>query len=122
MILLGFLMFIAFLFAASLFDINATYGDKEAANIRDISIAFTCVGAFLILIGVFQLSKIPLYEYKINAHYIDGQTKTLTIESRSDPKIKAKRGTYWLGADGCFELGVVRFEIISKKKIEKSHN
>lgn len=119
MIALGFLMFIGFLFAASLFSINAAYGDKEAANIRDVSIAFTCVGAFLILIGVFQLSKVPFYEYKINAHYIDGQTKTLTIKSRSEPKIKAKRGTYWLGAEGCFELGVVRFEIISKKKIEK---
>lgn len=120
MIVLGILMFIGCLFAAFLFNINATYGDKDAANIRDVSIAISCVGVFLILIGVFRLNKMPLYEYKINAHYIDGQTKTITIESKSDPKISARRGTYWLGADGCFELGVVRFEIISKKKIEKN--
>ena len=47
---------------------------------------------------------------------IRDSTKTLLFDSKYDPKINAARGTYWIEYGAYTELGVVRFEIISKKK------
>lgn len=107
-------------FGAFLFNINAEWGDKCAATIRNVLIAIAIAGVMMIIIGIYRFNKMPLYEYKINAHYIDGGTKTLIFESKYDPKIKACRGTYWLKYGGYSELGVVRFEIINK--IEKNND
>lgn len=59
---------------------------------------------------------LPELNFKVSAHYIDGSTKTLLFDSKYDPKINAARGTYWIEYGAYTELGVVRFEIISKKK------
>ena len=40
----------------------------------------------------------------------------IVFDSKYDPKINAARGTYWIEYGAYTELGVVRFEIISKKK------
>ena len=114
---LGIFMIVGGAFGAFLFNINAGYGDKCAATIRNVLIAISIAGFMMCIVGIYRFGKIPLYEDKINAHYIDGSTKTLIFESKYDPKIEACRGTYWLKYAGYNELGVVRFEIINK--IEK---
>ena len=79
---------------------------------------YLIIGNFLIAVAIslYRYSKMPIYEYKVSAHYIDGSTKTLLFDSKYDPKINAARGTYWIEYGAYTELGVVRFEIISKKK------
>ena len=79
-------------------------------------IAVAISGLIVFAIGLYRYSKMPIYEYKVSAHYIDGSTKTLLFDSKYDPKINAARGTYWIEYGAYTELGVVRFEIISKKK------
>lgn len=74
------------------------------------------IRSYSFAIGLYRYSKMPIYEYKVSAHYIDGSTKTLLFDSKYDPKINAARGTYWIEYGAYTELGVVRFEIISKKK------
>lgn len=114
---LGIFMIVGGAFVAFLFNLNAEYGDKCAATIRNVFMAIAIAGVMLFIVGIYRFWKMPLYEYKINAHYIDGSTRTLMFESKYDPKIEACRGTYWLEYAGYNELGVVRFEIINK--IEK---
>lgn len=117
MVVLGIFMIVGGAFGAFLFNINAEFGDKCAATIRNVLIAIAIAGVMMFIVGVYRFGKMPLYEYKINAHYIDGGIKTLIFESKYDPKIEAYKGTYWLEYAGYNELGVVRFEIINK--IEK---
>ena len=91
-------------------------GYKPYLIIRNFLIAVAISGLIVFAIGLYRYSKMPIYEYKVSAHYIDGSTKTLLFESKYDPKINAARGTYWIEYGAYTELGVVRFEIISKKK------
>ena len=115
MAFIGFLMFVGSAFIALLF--NVEYDDENSVTIRNISIAIATAGLIMFIVGVIKLNRMPLYEYRINAHYIDGYTRTLIFESKNDPKIEAYKDTYWLEYAGYIELGVVRFEIINK--IEK---
>lgn len=115
MAFIGFLMFVGSAFIALLF--NVEYDDENSVTIRNISIAIATAGLIMFIVGVIKLNRTPLYEYRINAYYIDGYTRTLIFESKNDPKIEAYKGTYWLEYAGYNELGVVRFEIINK--IEK---
>lgn len=114
---LGLFIIVGGALGALLFNIDARCGDKWAATIRNVFIAIAIVGVIMFIVGIYRFGRMPLYEYKIKAHYIDGGTRTLMFESRCDPKIEACRGTYWLKYAGYNELGVVRFEIINK--IEK---
>ena len=112
MAFIGFLMFVGSAFIALLF--NVEYDDENSVTIRNISIAIATAGLIMFIVGVIKLNRMPLYEYRINAHYIDGYTRTLIFESKNDPKIEAYKGTYWLEYAGYNELGVVRVEIINK--------
>lgn len=117
---LGLFLIVGGVFGALLFNLNAGYGDKCAANIRNVLIAIAIAGVMMLIVGICRFGRMPLCEYTINAHYIDGSTRTLMFESRYDPKIEACRGTYWIKYAGHNELGVVRFEIINK--IEKKND
>lgn len=120
MSIIGLFMIVGGLFAAFLFNINASWGDKMAVVIRNVLIGISVLGVVIFGVGIYTSYRLPVYEYIVNAHYIDGNTQTLIFESRYNPKIKACRGTYWLEYEGYNELGVVRFEIINK--IEKKND
>lgn len=71
-------------------------GYKPYLIIRNFLIAVAISGLIVFAIGLYRYSKMPIYEYKVSAHYIDGSTKTLLFDSKYDPKINAARGTYWI--------------------------
>ena len=106
-------------FLATLFGIDASYGDKTAAIMRNIFICVGVAGVIFYNVACFRISELPYYQYTICAYYIDGGTKTLYIKSRKDPYIYASRGVYCLKYGGNEEIGVVRFDIIQKKEISK---
>lgn len=118
--IIGLFMIVSGLFGAFLFNINVSWGDKTAVVIRNVLIGISVLGAVFLGIGIYIHHRLPVYEYMINAHYIDGSTEMLMFESKYDPKINACRGTYWLEYVGYNKLGVVRIEII--KKTEKKND
>ena len=116
---LGILMIIGGLFGAALFSINVHYGSKPAIYIVCSFIAIAIIGIVLFFYGEYRYKQAPLYEYQIQLHYIDGGTKTLRIETKQYPRINASRGTYWFECGNVCEIGVVRFDILSKNIINK---
>lgn len=119
MIFIGMFLLVGGLFSALLFNIHAGWGDKTAAMIRNVFTVFTVVGLLLMIIGAWVAHKMPVYEYEVKAHYVDGHTKTMCFKGKYDPKITGNRGVYFLKYGGYYEIGVVRFDIISKhEKLE----
>lgn len=119
MSVLGILMIIGGLFGAALFSVNVYYGSKPAIYIVCSFIAIAIIGIALFIYGENRYKQAPLYEYQIQIHYIDGGTKTIQAVSKCYPHIGAYKGTYWFECGNVHELGVVRFDILSKKTINK---
>lgn len=110
-------MIIGGLFGAALFSVNVYYGSKPAIYIVCSFIAIAIIGIALFIYGENRYKQAPLYEYQIQLHYIDGGLKTLRIETKQSPRIGSHRGTYWFECGNVHEIGVVRFDILSKKII-----
>ena len=115
MSVLGILMVIGGLFGAMLFGISVHYGSKSAIPIVAIFIVIAIIGISLFVYGEHRYRQAPLYEYNIQVHYIDGGTKTIQIKTKDYPCINSNRGTYWFSCGNVCELGVIRFDILSKK-------
>lgn len=92
-----------------------------------LAIIFLFIGA--ILLGVFvgkvreSFTKlVPLYKYEVHLYYLGGSERNIVIESLKDPYITSYKGSYSLrwydSRDYYEEKGVVRREILSKKKIK----
>lgn len=111
-------------FTTFLFCINASWGDNTA---KKIATTFGIIGVISLfaLIGLSIKScntPVPLYEYRLNLYYLGGSERTIVIESIEDPYISSYKGSYSLewsdGRTPYMEQGVVRREILSKKKIK----
>lgn len=111
-------------FTAFLFSINASWGDKTA---KKIATAFGIIGVISLLafigLGIKSCNTpVPLYEYRLNLYYLGGSKRTIVIESTEDPYIESYKGSYSLqwydGRTPYEEQGVVRREILNKKKIK----
>lgn len=109
-------LFLAFgcFFGSLLFNINAEWGDKCAATIRNVLVWVGSVGVILMAIGVYRMPNMPIYEYSVNIHYIDGYSNTIRYEGCYDPIIKSNRGSYYFSYSEGRIPGVIRFEIIRK--------
>lgn len=117
MIFIGLLFAIVGFFGAILFNLNVTFwNDRVAAVIRNTFAILSGVGIGIMIIGCVALSRMHVYEYKINAHYIDGSNEVIRYEGIYDSEITASRGTYYLKYGRYCKIGVVRFDIISKRK------
>lgn len=95
--------------------------------IYNLAIISLFIGA--ILLGIFagiirESSKkpVPLYKYEVHLYYLGGSERDIVIESVQDPYISSYKGSYSLqwydGWTPYKEQGVVRREILSKKKIK----
>lgn len=111
-------------FTAFLFSINASWGDKTAKKIATTS-GIIGVISLLAFIGLGIKScntPVTLYEYRLNLYYLGGSERTIVVESVQDPYIYSYKGSYSLqwhdGWTPYKEQGVVRREILSKKKIK----
>nr|DAK73752.1 MAG TPA: hypothetical protein [Caudoviricetes sp.] len=104
------------LFGAVLFNIDARRCNIARA-IRNVLVWFIAVGVTLMVIGVYQVHNMPIYEYCVNIHYIDGYSNTIKYEGCCDPIIKSSRGSYYFSYSEGLIPGVIRFEII--RKVEK---
>lgn len=101
------------LFGAVLFNIDARRCNIARA-IRNVLVWFIAVGVTLMVIGVYQVHNMPIYEYCVNIHYIDGYSNTIKYEGCYDPIIKSNRGSYYFSYSEGRIPGVIRFEIIRK--------
>lgn len=118
-VICGGFLFIGCVFGALLFNINASYGDRIAGVIRNVLITASIIGILLMVVGVCSCLKMPVYEYSVNIHYVDGYSKTIKFDSCEDPIIRANRGSYYFSYSEGSIPGVVRFDIISKTKKKK---
>lgn len=114
-----FILCIGFLFGGGLFGFTASScKDKIAAKISGalffLSLVFICLGVY----GQVRLSKEPVYEFRVNAHFIDGFSRVYTITSKDVPHIESHRGTYWLNTNEGRILGVIRCDVLSKKEVK----
>ena len=100
-------------FGAILFDIDARYCNT-ARTIRNVLVWVGAVGVILMAIGVYRVHNMPIYEYCVNIHYIDGYSNTIRYEGCYDPIIKSNRGSYYFSYSEGRIPGVIRFEIIRK--------
>lgn len=104
-----------------LFGINASWGDKRAKKISKTS----GIIGFISLIALIGLCNIPvpLYEYRLNLYYLGGSERNVAIVSVQEPYIYSYCGSYSLqwhdGKTPCIEEGVVRCEILCRKKIKE---
>lgn len=115
-------MLVGGLFGGGLFSINAEMGDKRAEKISYTFFVLACIGvALMVRPLIVELHK-PYYQYKIEAHYINGDVVNYLIEAKSDPCITSSRGSYTLHCGGEHIQGVCRFRIISKRQINQSTN
>lgn len=107
------------LFGGALFGFNASGGDKIAAKISGalffLSVLFVGLGVF----GGLRVSKQPVYEFRVNAHFIDGFSRVYTVTSKNNPHIESYKGTYWLDTNEGRILGVIRCDVLSKKEVKK---
>lgn len=106
------------LFGACLFSINASNGDKTAAQIRNVFVIIGICSIALFAIAINKENERPIYKYRILVHFLDGTQKEYVIASKDTPKVKAYKGTYWLSAGEEFILGVIRYEVLSKEEIQ----
>lgn len=108
-------LFLAFgcFFGAMLFNIDARRCNI-ARTIRNVLVWVGAVGVILMAIGVYQVHNMPIYEYSVNIHYIDGYSNTIKYEGCYDPIIKSNRGSYYFSYSEGRIPGVIRFEIIRK--------
>lgn len=114
---------ILFIFFAAA--VNATFawmfrGRGSSAFIVSVVIAAL---SFIVLIGCIanSITDPPQWhEYTVRAYYLDGGSKIEKVRSDRTPYIYTYKGSYWL--QGCEPqiIGVVRFDIISKKPIDSS--
>lgn len=114
-----FILCIGCLFGGGLFGFTATScKDKIAAKISGtlffLSVLFVGLGVF----GALRVSKQPVYEFRVNAHFIDGYSRVYTITSKHNPHIESHRGTYWLNTNEGRILGVIRCDVLSKKEVK----
>lgn len=115
-----FILCIGCLFGGGLFGFTATSNkDKIAAKISGalffLSVLFVGLGVF----GALRVSKQPVYEFRVNAHFIDGYSRVYTITSKHNPHIESHRGTYWLNTNEGRILGVIRCDVLSKKEVKE---
>lgn len=95
-------------------------GRGSAAFIVSVIIAMI---SFIALMGCManSIANPPQWcEYTVKTYYLDGGSKIEKVRSDITPYIYTDRGSYWL--QGCEPqiIGVVRFDIISKKPIDSS--
>lgn len=111
-------------FTAFLFSINASCGDKTAGKISITAGGIGVISMF-VFIGLCVKScntPVPLYEYNLHLYYLGGSERDIVIKSTQDPYISSYKGSYSLewyyGCTPYIEKGVVRRDILSKKKIK----
>lgn len=113
-----FVLCIGCLFGGALFGFTASGGDKIAAKISGalffLSVLFVGLGVF----GALRVSKQPVYEFRVNAHFIDGFSRVYTVTSKYNPHIESYKGTYWLDTNEGRILGVIRCDVLSKKEVK----
>lgn len=72
----------------------------------------------MVYVGIKGLNE-PLFEYTIRVHYVDGYSQLIKYKSiESTPRIQMSTGGYYLRYNGEIEYGVIRYEIVSKKRIK----
>lgn len=104
---------------------------KVKSVIKDVICNLILISLFIgsIFFGVFAgkcresfMTPVPLYKYEVHLYYLGGSEKYIVIESIEDPYIYSYKGSYSLkwhdGRAFYEEEGVVRREILSKKKIK----
>lgn len=77
------------------------------------------------LVSVLSNGYVPQndsYEYTVRLYYLGGSEEIITVTSTEDPQIRGYRGCYTLlwhdTYDSFTKQGVVRYKILSKKKIK----
>lgn len=94
--------------------------DDTAKTISRVSFAVAII-SIVIAFGtlIYDYNNPPTkYEYTVRAWYLDGGSRILKYESTTGPYIESYHGSYWLNSGSCdgIEPGVVRFDIVSKRK------
>lgn len=96
-------------------------------HVYSLAIISLFIGAILlgVLAGKWResfITPVPLYKYEVHLYYLGGSEKYIVIESVKDPYIYSYKGSYslqWHNGRAFYEEeGVVRREILSKKKIK----
>lgn len=112
-------------FTAFLFSINASWGDKTAGKISITAGSIGVISVFVLFIGLCVKSRntpVSIYEYKVHLYYLGGSERDIVIKSTQDPYIYSYKGSYSLKwyyeCTPYIEKGVVRRDILSKKKIK----
>lgn len=110
---LGILIFIVCGFTTFFLEMNK---NLKGSTVSSIFFMATLMGVLLIAVGACPRNESHVYEYIVNVHYIDGYSKIVKFESRSDPKVMAtwRGGAYYFSCSEFDIPGVIRFEIISK--------
>lgn len=119
-IVLALFVFVGSVFLGLLAGMSADLGDDTAKTISRVSLSVAIISA-VIAFGTFIYDcKNPpaRYEYTVKAYYLDGGSRILKYESTTGPYIESYHGSYWLNSGSCDgrEPGVVRFDIVSKRK------
>ena len=117
MMIIGLFLIVGGLTGAYLFNWNVErWNDRISAVIRNAFAVLCGIGMALMVKGCVDHIGMPVYEYKIKAHYIDGSTRTICYEGIYNPEITTSQGAYYLHYGGFYEPGIVRFDILDKRK------
>lgn len=120
---LGFILFIVGAISACLGGALVDW-DSESDHAKDgriavyVSAIVAVLGCVMIFVGIYTISQRKLVRYHIEAHYLNGEVRRMTMEGYREPRIESYRGSYFVKTEFNSEPAVIRYELIDTDTIK----